>query len=92
MNVIKRNNLQNVLTDSFFADLDIWRQKRNEIIHGLLNKRKSVFDSLDIFAENGFKLFRTFDKCVTKLKDKTKSETEKLKKQSLAKNKLFYSL
>lgn len=81
LNVIRRNNLQNVLTDSFFADIDAWRIKRNGIIHGLLNKKKDVFDSLDVFVYNGFTLFRTFDRCVNKLKDKTKLEIARLNKQ-----------
>lgn len=81
LNVIRRNNFQNVLTDSFFADVDAWRIKRNGIIHGLLNKKKDIFDSLDVFVDNGFTLFRTFDRCVNKLKDKTKTEIAKLNKQ-----------
>lgn len=81
LNVIRRNNLQNVLTDSFFADIDAWRIKRNGIIHGLLNKKKDVFDSLDVFVYNGFTLFRTFDRCVNKLKDKTKLEIARLNKR-----------
>ncbi len=81
LNVIRRNNLQKVLTDSFFADVDVWRIKRNGIIHGLLNKKKDVFDSLDVFVDNGFTLFRTFNRCVNKLKGKTKLEIEKLEKQ-----------
>lgn len=82
LNVIRRNILQKVLTDSFFADVDAWRIKRNGIILYQLNKKKDIFDSLDVFVDNGFTSFRTFDRCVNKLKDKTKTEIEKLEKQS----------
>ncbi len=80
-NVIRRNNLQGVLTDSFFADVDAWRIKRNDIIHVLLNGRKDVFNSLDAFVDSGFKLFRTLDKYVSKIKGKTKLEIARLNKR-----------
>lgn len=79
-NVIRKNNLQNVLTDSFFEYANNWRIKRNDIIHGLLNGRKDAFNSLDVFAADGFKLFRVLDKCVSKIKGKTKLEIARLNK------------
>lgn len=79
-NVLKRNHISKLLTNSFFEEANQWKKDRNEIIHGLLNLDCNIFDSLKALAETGFKLFRVLDKCNSKIKGKVKPEIDKLKK------------
>lgn len=79
-NVLKRNHISKLLTNSFFEEANQWRKDRNKIIHGLLNLNCDIFDSLKALAETGFKLFRVLDKCNSKIKGKVKPEIDKLKK------------
>ena len=83
-NVLKRNHISKLLTNSFFEEANKWRKDRNEIIHGLLNLDCDIFNSLKPFAEKGFELFRVLDKCNSKIKGKVKPEIDKLKKRNNA--------
>lgn len=80
-NVLKRNHISKLLTNSFFEEADQWRENRNKIIHDLLNLDCDIFNSLKLFAEKGFELFRVLDKCNSKIKGKVKPEINKLKKK-----------
>ncbi len=79
-NVLKRNHISKLLTNSFFEEANQWRKDRNEIIHGLLNLDCDILDSIKALAETGFKLFRVLDKCNSKIKGKVEREIDRLKK------------
>lgn len=80
VNVLKRNHISKLLTNSFFEETNQWRKDRNEIIHGLLNLDCDILDSIKALAETGFKLFRVLDKCNSKIKGKVEREIDRLKK------------
>lgn len=81
INVLRRTRVNEMLTDSFFEALDSWRNERNKTIHDLMNAKAINDDHLKGLAVTGFALFRTIDKCDARIKDKTKQEITRLKKQ-----------
>ena len=54
---------------TLFQDLNTWLKSRDQIIHALMNKRtNAVLERQSDIAETGYKLGRTLDGFVAKLK------------------------
>ena len=63
-----------------FRRLNVWKEYRNEVIHGLLNKNiYSVFDEIAEKAEEGMQLARELDSQVRNLRNNKIRRAAKMK-------------